>query len=103
MKYRNSLVETSSIGAICSSFLPRCGGGGGGGGDGDWHMIQATGWPSAGPPKVKVASKWRVGGVAVAVLRFGWSVVDDEKTETKKEWAVPRRSYLLDIASYLLF
>ena len=56
MKYRNSLLETSSIGAICSSFLPRCGGGG----DGDWHMIQTTGWPSAGPPKVKVASKWRV-------------------------------------------
>lgn len=70
MKYRNSLVETSSIGAICSSFLPRCGGGGGG--DGDWHMIQATGWPSAGPPKVKVASKWRVGGgVAVRLVGCG--------------------------------
>ena len=72
MKYRNSLVETSSIGAICSSFLPRCGGGGGGGGDGDWHMIQTTGWPSAGPPKVKVASKWRVGGgVAVRLVGCG--------------------------------
>ena len=65
MKYRNSLVETSSIGAICSSFLPRCGGGG----DGDWHMIQTTGWPSAGPAQSQ-SSKQVAGCGSVGSVRF---------------------------------
>ena len=63
----------------------------------DTNNWMALGRPAQSQSRPTRASKWRVGGLAgvtVAVLRFGWSVVDDEKTETKKEWAVPRRSYM---------
>ena len=68
----------------------------------DTNNWMALGRPAQSQSRPTRASKWRVGGLAgvtVAVLRFGWSVVDDEKTETKKEWAVPRRSFSI---SYLI-